>query len=119
MLISELAAYLEAQGLTSVARGSEPDSPDTVLTVYETPGYPPHRGLEDVTRTFQVRSRAKVYSTSNSRAWTAYKALSGLVVTPGGLRIRCKPVQTPGSLGKDEKERWIIVFNLEVVASRD
>jgi hypothetical protein len=104
---------------TDIALGSERDTPDNVLTIYETPGYPPHRGLDDVTRTFQVRSRAKGYSASNDRAWSAYKALFGLVTTPGGLRIRCRPVQTPGSLGKDDRERWIHVFNLEVVASRD
>lgn len=119
MLISELAAYLAAQGLTIIAQGAEPDSPDTVLTIYETPGYPPHVGLDDVRRTFQIRSRAKSYSTSNARAWAAYAALRGAIGTPGGLRVRCRPMQTPGCLGKDHRERWIIVFNLEVVSLRD
>jgi hypothetical protein len=123
VLISELGAYLAAQGLgivgTDIALGSEPDTPDNVLTIYETPGYPPHAGLEDVTRTFQIRSRAKGYSTLNSRAWAAYAALRGVIQTPGGLRIRCRPIQTPGCLGKDDRERWIIVFNLEVVSLRD
>lgn len=69
---------------------------------------------------FQVTSRHSNYATASAKAWDAYELLDS-PDTPINLSgavwvLGAKPIQPPLSLGLDDRERWRIVFNVELQA---
>ncbi len=127
MLIREVALYLQSLGQgtfgVNLSLGWEPPSPDSSLTLYDTGGYPSESALPDLRRTLQVRVRDRDYPAGHARIWAAFNALdrpeNRVLVTPGGSRLRCRALQPPRAIGQDANGRWLFVFNLEVMASRD
>ena len=133
MILDELGAYLEGQGLGVRAQdlylGSLPESPDEVIALQETGAGPSVYVHEQASPslerpTLQVLSRSESYESARTKAQSAYRMLSRLVnsslpssTTLAGSRryLKVTPLQTPFSIGPDQNNRHRIVFNIQVL----
>lgn len=122
----DVAAILAAGGLgltfaTNLFVGQEPTEPDNVVTVFDTPGYPPQLSL-DKTEVYeypaiQVRVRNNSYLAGYELAADIKTLLHGLAhETWNNTRyelIRC--MQDPFLLDYDEngRARFVINFDLQ------
>jgi len=101
------------------------DEPDTVAVLYETGGaaseyaYSTSTGSAQVvyeSPNIQCLSRSTDYQTARNAAETVYTALDGLAgVTLNGVKyLSIGAVQPPFSIGRDEKERYLVSVNFRV-----
>ena len=98
--------------------GQEPDSPDTVITIYDTLGMMPAnpRWLIDEP-TFQIRSRSVSYETAYSQLLNARDILLGLPKTTisSTKYIGVWTTTDIASLQRDEEDRVILIVNFRMV----
>lgn len=128
--LDDIGTYLAAASIptesltlgTNLFLGTRPDSPDTVVAVYETGGAAPQLqfgtstkpGIE--TRGLQVVTRAVGYSTAEALCTDVWSALC-LVdnETIGSTRyLLADPVQSPFALDRDDRDRMLHVVNFLV-----
>lgn len=127
-IVSDIKDMLEAQnvgtfgGPTSsggwrICIGSEPDEPNSVITLYDTPGDAPNpKFLLDYPR-FLVRTRAKQYEQAYAKAEEIKSVLLGLPSqTIGGIRyVGIWVVTDTHFLKADQKGRSIFVNTWRVI----
>ena len=124
-LIEDIKTYLVAQGLVEGSTGwicrlgTEPSTPNQVVTIYEQPGIAPARAFggnaSDVPRpTFQVRVRGENdqdYATPAAKIVAIAQALNKTAVTPTFEMIARDSGPLP--LGLDGSNRHIFVWNFD------
>jgi len=126
MLLSEIALYLEIQGLAvrgqSVWAGEIPvDAPPTAIALYETGGGPPQfvhnqnqRRVENAG--VQVIVRAPDYEVGREKAEAIVRALTFRDRILSGVRyLSMVPVQSPIDIGRDGNERHRLSVNFDVM----
>lgn len=123
-LIEDIRTYLTAQGVVEGVTGwechlgTEPSSPDKVVTIYETGGNPPARAFgsssADVPRpSFQIRVRgeAQDYATPRAKMSTIIQTLNKADVTATLVLIGANSAPLP--LGMDDNNRHRFVYNFD------
>lgn len=124
----DLAAFMVAEGIgtalgTDVFLERRPPTPDQCLTVTDTGGFPPIKGLEDLRRTVQVMVRAKGAGTAKALGWTVYRLFSdppsGCNISVDGSMYLVTPAQPPVPLGEDDDGRSLYSVNLVALATPD
>lgn len=122
-VLDELALYLEQQGHgtrgTDLFAGQLPDDPDTLVSLFETPGAALLASLVDQVeeRSVQVRARAASYAAARTKAEAIYALLHGKAQATlgGGAFTLIEAKQPPFSLGRDVKQRQEMAFTLRVL----
>ncbi len=137
MLLDEVAGELISQGVGVagstaawvVAKGYEPATPDRVIVLYETGGFP-NEGLSTGTvdrPTFQLRVRGPVnmqtagaYSTARVKIGAARVALDAVLnkSLSGWKYIHIKAQSEPLFLGYDNTDRPTLAINFQALRSR-
>lgn len=132
MVLDDLADILSSGGLGSVGTTTDfsiyksitPASPDKVISLHETGGVAPFRKMHSTAGDVvaerprvQVVVRSMLYSTGRQKVNDAWKALEGLPErTVNGTRyLYAAAVQSPFPIGRDENNRVLFAFNLDVV----
>lgn len=96
--------------------GQEPDTPNTVITIYDTGGDAPNpKWLLDFP-TIQIRSRSKQYSTAYSNLINCRDIILGIDKLVVSTTTYVGFQQSTGvlGLGKDEKDRYMLSINFNV-----
>jgi hypothetical protein len=127
MFLNDMADYLTSAGAfvqaTDLFVGSIPPAPDTAVTLYETGGQAPVHafnaspGQAKVEQPrMQVVSRAASYATARANAQKAFLLLDGLPTrTINGVSYFWgAAVQSPFLMGRDEQNRPMVAFNVDV-----
>lgn len=131
----ELARYLEAAGVGTFGGGTEwslhvsrePESPDNVITLYDTAGLPPIQGEGVDLRMPQVQVRVR--SDDYLAAFEVQEQVRALLLpTPDvstGTRVErtigqsryltISPVADILAIGRDDNDRHIVVANYQVI----
>jgi hypothetical protein len=129
-VLSDLATHLAAAGLgiydtsgntSTIYTHKRPDKPDACLSVELYGGAPPgpmnfdSTGPEWENPRVQIVARDPDGDTALSAANRAYKALNGLSdVAIGGVHyFSVRAIQQPFSLGTDENNLFLYVFNVQ------
>lgn len=119
------AATISTQDLTlgtNLFLGRRPDSPDTLVAVYETGGQAPQLvfGTNSAppieTRGLQVIARAKAYSTSEALCtdvWTSLCLIDSETINSTRYLL-ADPQQSPFALERDDQDRMVHVCNFLV-----
>jgi len=96
---------------------SEPDKPNTVMTIYDTPGEPPNPKWLLDTPSCQIRSRSKSYATAYSNLLNARDILLGKdkVTVNSTKYIGFFAEGDIMSLQRDDEDRHILVINFRIV----
>jgi hypothetical protein len=130
VLLDDIASYLATNGAgtvgTSLFKGYAPESPDACVSVYETQGLAPVRGMSPTAGamlcerpSLQVVVRAGQYDYSAARlaANDIFRLLDGLGdVDINGVRyLWVAAKQSPFLMGRDESGRVRVVCNYYVV----
>mgnify|MGYP001493829437 CR=1 FL=1 len=120
----DIAMLLQSEGVGSfgsssgwsIAVGSEPMSPHTTITLYDTGGLEPDTEQLDRRPSFQVRVRGGDYLAARAKIEEAIGVLQGRTgVVLGGTRYLSFELQSDVvCLGKDDSERFIFVANFRV-----
>lgn len=130
-LLSDISAYLAAEGVGTVWTGSagdifeakRPDEPDKCLTVYRGGGGGIERaiGVDGIARerpNIQIICRGERGDSDapQQMAEDAYVALGGVQAETlsGTVYLMISPLQSPFPMGDDEDGRPLIVFNCSV-----
>jgi hypothetical protein len=125
-LLADLVAYLDANTAWTAASdlfsGDMPPTPDDLTVIYEYPGGPPIEtgGASGqpaiINPRVQVVARSIDYDLAKARARLAYSLLVVLVNQTVGASYyeRAVPLQEPFLLSRDESERVLFAFNVEV-----
>lgn len=127
MLLDDMADYLSTGGLGTPSKGFLPETPNAAFAVFETPGFPPVRGMSPAAGAMKCeRPRLQVvargdpydYSTPRLLLHQVLKRLDGL----GDLSINgCRYLwvgavgSSPGMMGRDNTGRVKLVMNFDVV----
>lgn len=125
MIGEELTAYIVANSYGTVANtfiGILPDTPDAAIAVLEYPGmtadYVQSIGgpaVEKPRAQVLVRGAKYDYLTPRTLAKNLAILLDFANATLSGTRyLRCKPLQPPYELRRDDQSRVYFAFNLEV-----
>lgn len=126
-LIDDVATYLQAQGVgavgTNIFWGQLPDSPDACIALYETGGFQPPAELPEAEPTIQIRARAASYTAAQTTIWAAFNALFPKTTDSKTLAVNSRMVhvqalQSPASIGKDQKGRAEFVVNFKFNMAR-
>ena len=127
MVLDEVAAYMETQGIGTRAvdlfEGDLPISPDACVAVIEYPGVGPDytlgTGVSYEYPRIQVLVRNPIRATAESKANAAFKALAAVVnqSLSGVSYLAITPLQSPFLLEreKDALQRWKLAFNCQVL----
>ena len=106
---------------TNLFKGLMPETPDTCVTLYETPGRQPSEQMGNSQGgterpNLQVISRASDYVTARTNAQTVWNALRLVTEqTLSGVRyLRIQPLQSPFLLNRDDNQRVRVAFNCMV-----
>lgn len=123
MLLTEIAAYLQAEGLGTLNTSiffSLPDTPDNVIVIYQNPG---EQGLHvrgqanaviELPR-FQIAVRDKSTANAYAKCERVYRALDGFEGVLSGVGYgRIAALQTPFFLNRDETGRTSVTNNYRV-----
>lgn len=120
----DVATLLASQGLGvfaaeqgwSINVGSEPDRPDTCLTIYDTGGLGPDTDELDRRPSFQIRARGKDYRTTWAKLHTArlYLQDAGPVVINATRYASFEASSDIIGLGKDDNDRHLFTLNFQV-----
>lgn len=118
-MISDIATYLEAQGVTNIRLGIMPDQPDACVALYEYAGSPPALHWPGEYPGLQVRVRSEPYDYPGgmSTARMIMQHLHGLhEQTLGGTRyLLIKARGNPELLKRDASNRVEFVINFDVI----
>ncbi len=114
-MIDNITGLLQSGGFgtenVDIFSAAQPDDPDDCVTVYETGGFKPelHNSVEYPT--FQIIVRGKIYATARQKVDDIYKALHGNT----SIFMLIQAMQSPGSLGQDQKKRWEFSVNFKII----
>jgi len=121
MILEEVAAYLQAEGMGNAGLGSLPNTPDDAYALFEYGGSAPmhvkqlQAPILEYPR-FQVITRSKSYSTARLKAERIYRLLTGYSGLMGGVEYsRVKALQSPFFLDRDDAGRARFVCNYSVI----
>jgi len=135
-LPDEVASYLQTQGIAptgstaswSIAKGYEVDSPDRLITILETGGFPndprpaPDNTIDRPTFQLRVRGPANGYSTARATIGAARLVLdqvNNMRIGPSSwYYLSIRAVHEPLSLGVDNQQRPTLVMNFAAIRSR-
>ncbi len=121
-----IATLLEASSVglglalgTDLFIAEELDSPDSIVTVYNTGGFAPQSNYEYLKPTVQVRVRGAKNTSSETSYTTAENIIDALhgvyEQTVSGTRyVQILALGDIFSLGKDENNRFIYTVNFEI-----
>lgn len=126
MLLSEIALYLEVNGIAVRAQnlfaGEIPaHAPELAIGLIETGGGPPrfvHERERRITETpgFQVRVRGPEYEGAREKIEAIVETLTFRERVLSGVRyLSVVPTQSPIDLGRDDNERHLLACNFDVV----
>ncbi len=139
MLLPEIGNYLVAQGVAvagstakwSLGLGYEPATPDGVITIVETGGFPQQElSTQPLERpTFQVRVRGPINLAGSSAYMQARKKLNDVMTTletvmnktignPAWRYVHIRRQGEPLSLGFDNTNRPSVAVNFSAIRSR-
>lgn len=130
MLIDDIAALLAARGYgvldTDLHGAHEPafvkgGAGANCVTVYDTGGFAPERGLADIEeRTAQIRVRNVGYAAGHAKVWGIYGLFRPpLIITVNGRRMTISPMQPPGAPIIRTPDYCIWTLNLRVSTTSD
>lgn len=125
-VVEDLGAALATAGVGAVGStlfyNQMPSAPHNCVVLHEYSGNAPEFALPSTGGVatehprVQITSRATTEAIARSKAQTAYETLAKVanqtLTTTRYLRV--EPLQAPFFLRKDENERWLFVFNVEV-----
>ena len=131
MILDDVAKYLSTTVTaltlgTNLTKGFMPDSPDTVVTVFETGGYRPTHFLTTGVQTrayenpgIMVHARSTDQVTARNLAESVFTKLDGLnnrglPTTTGKHYVSIDAVQSPFSIGRDKNDRFVFSVNFDV-----
>ena len=124
MLLDDMSDYMMLQGFTfPINKGSFQDTPDTVLALRETGGFPSQHVMASPPNsavmeepTVQVLARAPAYDTAEAIVRIAKSMLDGLRDMPinGVLYYWVTALQPPFLLERDANQRFILAFNVHI-----
>ncbi len=132
MLLDDIGDLLSTGGIGTVGStadygiylGVMPNAPDKVVSINETGGVAPYRRMTDTAGEVaaerprvQVIVRSTLYSTGRQKANDAWKLLESLPErTINSTRyLYAESVQSPFLIGRDENDRVMIGFNVDIV----
>ncbi len=126
-LVRDIAVYLiTKKHATAVSKdvflNSRPDKPDDLISLYDTGGFPPEIAISPLRRTVQVSTRNILYASGWELIWDLFKCLDTpekRVFIMNGRKLFIKATQPPSFLGRDDSNRALFSFNLEVITTRD
>lgn len=129
-VLDEMTTYLAAQGVgtvgTDLFAGLLPDTPDACVALLETGGMPAAHTVGGGGAGSAVFERPSIqvicrgakhdYAAARAKAGTAFTKLDGLAnTTLSGTRyLSIFAAQPPFLIGRDENERPLVGFNVEV-----
>ena len=126
-MINAIKTYLIANGITAtITVGFTPPTPNTHITLFETPGFAPDPKLQDNTLSFQVNCRASDYTTARDLIYSVFNILQSLSSASLGTNIgsffvvQCLAQQDPYALGRDDNDRpqfvqnYLVQYNLDL-----
>lgn len=127
-MTQDLATFLVDEGQAAkIARDlfldvQLPPQPDKAISLIDTGGFPPIRGIPDLRRTIQVMAREKGTQKAKRLAWDLYGLFfpdgRGRHITVAGTTYLTVPTASalPSPLGEDDKGRRKYVMNVVVTA---
>ncbi|MDQ7794148.1 MAG: minor capsid protein [bacterium] len=128
MLLDDIAAYLQAQGIgtvgTDIHKGFLPDQPDNVVALFEYAGSAMGLTMCDsptIERPgLQVRVRNRTYPAARAKIEAVVDVLHGCAeLVLGGTRyLLIRANQSPASMGLDASNRSELVVNFTVLKER-
>lgn len=114
-MIDSITGFIQSQGFgtenTDLFAAAQPDDPDDCITVYETGGFKPELAANIEYPTFQVLVRGNDYVSARQKVGQIYKSLQGNT----SLFMLIQAMQSPVSLGQDQKKRWEFSVNFKVI----
>lgn len=122
-LVEEVADYLEDESIGTVGTDifvctlpDEQDSENDIVALYDTGGIAPYDHMPLKRRTIQIIVRDTDYPSAEAKARNIRDLLHNRfwqdVVTAGdNFQLRSEALQEPGSIGPDEKNRYLISCN--------
>ena len=129
MLLDEVGAYLEVQGVATLEQdlwlGSRPEEgTDPIIVVAEYPGQAPEY-QNDSTAGFgpvrenpqlQIMGRGEDYQAVRAKVQAAWIALSKVTnqVLSGKRYLSIRPNSSPALIGRDQSDRVLVGFNATV-----
>lgn len=114
IFVSELADYMKANGFTDkITKGRAPPTPDVVITLYDTGGFPPDVDAPISNPTVTIQTRGD-YETANTLAWRAMNLFNRKsMYTLTTIYVKKSFALTPPlRVGLDEEKRDIFNVNL-------
>lgn len=126
-LTRDIATYLVSESLvnaigTDIFLDARPDSPDNLVSIFDTGGFPAETSISDLKRTAQVLVRDTSYAVGREKIWAIYKAIdrpNNRVITANGRKMHIKAVQPPVLMDRDASNRTLFIFNVQIWTSRD
>lgn len=126
-LLKDIVQYLVTSGISvgdgiDAFRDFTPDTPDSVIIIYEYGGTPEVPQIAGIERSIQISTRDKSASNAKQKAWDIYKALStedrvlNLTVDRWCMLY---PRQTPFKIKVDNSERVYYGFNVGITSYID
>ncbi|MCR4398935.1 MAG: minor capsid protein [Firmicutes bacterium] len=126
MLIQDIAAYLEVNGVGAVGAdiffGHLPDQPECAIALYPTGGFSQDLNLDDVRLTAQVLVRGRSYQEAYEKVWRTFNLLdrpADRLIVANGRKMVVKAMQPPFFMNRDEANRFLFAFNVMVDTRRD
>ena len=112
---------------TNLTKGFMPDTPSTVVTVFETGGYRPTHYLSTGAQTrvyenpgIMIHARSTDYQTARNLAESVFTKLDGItnraLPTTTGTHhyVSIDAVQSPFLVGRDSNDRFVFSVNFDV-----
>lgn len=117
-LTSDVFDFIVTSGITTkMTEGYMPDSPNDIITIYQTPGLPGDEIFNDPGIRYehpglQIKNRSADYNTGMTKAEELYRLLQLTNVILGGrLYQRIMPTHNPFLLERDAKQRSVFITN--------
>lgn len=118
MICEHVAAYLQGLGHgvlgTSLFKDHLPEDPDDIVLITTSGGFAPtfvhdRSGVSTEMPTFQIAVRSASIFTAKTKSYQIYNDLQrvGNIMVDGIFFQRIVPLQTPFSIDRDERNRWI------------
>ena len=127
MLLNDIGGYLATYSVgtvgTSIFLGDMPETPDSLVALFEYAGDPPddtHDGKHYENPGLQVRVRGTSYAAARAKIAAVEDLLHTLANQSfsGTNYVFIRAVQSPFSLGRDQKKRIELVQNFIVTKAR-
>ena len=125
VLTTDIATQLQTDSIGTISSAEDwgiyeanmPAAPNNCVAVFAYGGSPPPLAWEGETPNVQVRVRGSSHSATYSKAYTVLKSLHELTDTTINttLYYHIRSIDSPSTLGRDAKGRYLYVVNFEVI----